>query len=989
MMKNNKSFLIAGLISLILFSILLAPVKAETLCSYEGPDVSEDLLRLTNFSVTGNSLLKEGDSVTVKFSLENFGQSDVNLGAKGIFAAAKDPDDNDVSFGFSYSDTVLECGGIRSIEVSKVMDKTGAWVIWPSYHLSLATGEKLGPNEWHACSLSVSAAIEDSDQDGIADDEDNCPQSYNPDQKDRDEDSIGDVCDNCPYKSNKDQKDSDNDEVGDICERPMLTLTQTPLKPDPDEKVTFIATADDPDVIEEIDLWVNNEMVKECSESPCAYIGGPYPEGVIIFDANGSDDQGYHIPSRNLIIEGVSYDIPHRIPSETCPLCPQIAELGMCVEQTCTGPSMPEPYEQDSVTIGCLYANQGSTTPMIFISEIGGGEGNESRGGFYSDYCDGDDVIEYYCSGGMMRNSSYNCPNGCERGACICNDSDGGKEYYIRGTAGDKTDTCVNLHGDAVSTSSHLKEYFCGSDGIEEEEVRCACQEGACQCIDTDNGINYYDKGRIAFDPLDREDECINPSRIREYYCDGNEVKEHESNCFSCENGECICEDPDGGLNYYVHGCTVGVGIGCDYCKDANHLMEYYTKIEGSNCNSYCVEEVECPDGCDGGACRETCSDGIQNQDEEGIDCGGSCPAQCFDCFHLYCGGVPYECSGQLIPGGGEEAGKFSLDDPIVRERAKDALMEYANCLTNASCREHLPTVNLIADYSEINVTDLELNSDAIMEAVAFYVDKHMHYMYDPDDVVENGCNPDDDLHAQSARYTIEESGLRSGKIRDLYLFNINIRFESTLNNEILSEELMNLFRTNGVNLTEDANVYKEDDARWKISDEEDYEIVKDIPDTGDPRLNVFKVWALECPKDYCGDCEDHAILRAALMRSLGIPWDCVYCADHYDGYWGGGHTFNIVNYRSKWRIMDYGTLGSNFLTKENMHVPHNLWNDEYGVIYCPDWRDNLGDGYLDCGCNKISPKKNYEVGSECPSEEDVRDDVPSGLQTYRTDICP
>ena len=36
----------------------------------------------------------------------------------------------------------------------------------------------------------------DSDNDGIYDDEDNCPNTANADQFDTDEDGIGDVCDN-------------------------------------------------------------------------------------------------------------------------------------------------------------------------------------------------------------------------------------------------------------------------------------------------------------------------------------------------------------------------------------------------------------------------------------------------------------------------------------------------------------------------------------------------------------------------------------------------------------------------------------------------------------------------------------------------------------------------------------------------------------------------------------------------------------------------
>jgi len=44
----------------------------------------------------------------------------------------------------------------------------------------------------------------DRDGDGIPDDEDNCPTVFNPDQADRDDDGIGDACDPCPDDPNPD-----------------------------------------------------------------------------------------------------------------------------------------------------------------------------------------------------------------------------------------------------------------------------------------------------------------------------------------------------------------------------------------------------------------------------------------------------------------------------------------------------------------------------------------------------------------------------------------------------------------------------------------------------------------------------------------------------------------------------------------------------------------------------------------------------------------
>ncbi|MCA9525289.1 MAG: thrombospondin type 3 repeat-containing protein [Myxococcales bacterium] len=82
-------------------------------------------------------------------------------------------------------------------------------------------------------------ADEDTDDDGIPDDEDNCVVTPNPDQADADGDGEGDVCDvcpndagnedadndgicgaddNCPAVSNSNQADADEDGLGDACD---------------------------------------------------------------------------------------------------------------------------------------------------------------------------------------------------------------------------------------------------------------------------------------------------------------------------------------------------------------------------------------------------------------------------------------------------------------------------------------------------------------------------------------------------------------------------------------------------------------------------------------------------------------------------------------------------------------------------------------------------------------------------------------------------
>jgi hypothetical protein len=71
----------------------------------------------------------------------------------------------------------------------------------------------------------------DEDEDGVPDEEDNCPSVTNLDQADTDGDDMGDACDedddnddipddvdNCPIVSNPNQEDIDEDGIGDACD---------------------------------------------------------------------------------------------------------------------------------------------------------------------------------------------------------------------------------------------------------------------------------------------------------------------------------------------------------------------------------------------------------------------------------------------------------------------------------------------------------------------------------------------------------------------------------------------------------------------------------------------------------------------------------------------------------------------------------------------------------------------------------------------------
>ncbi|MEM2924428.1 MAG: thrombospondin type 3 repeat-containing protein [Methanocellales archaeon] len=332
---NNKKVLKIGLVFIALLLFEVSCAAAETICSYNGPDVSPDLIRLTNFSVSGNPILKVGDIITVKFTLQNYDQKDLNLGQKGIFAAARDPDNLDTSFGFTRSYTTLKYGETVLVEVSRVLDKAGTWKIWPSYHLSLKTG----PDNWHACSLQV--IIKDFDNDGISDDKDNCPYVYNPDQKDLDNDRIGDVCDVC------DDRDSDQDGIKNCLDKcpdsaetynqyqdedgcpdevpkkdttpPTITISHRPTIVNIASNVTFTAIAKDNTGVSRIVIYVNRTQVKECTPPDfaqgfwrCVYTSGPYSTGTLTYKAEAFDLEGNNGTSERSLEVYATLEMPLR-----------------------------------------------------------------------------------------------------------------------------------------------------------------------------------------------------------------------------------------------------------------------------------------------------------------------------------------------------------------------------------------------------------------------------------------------------------------------------------------------------------------------------------------------------------------------------------------------------------------------------------------------------------------------------------------------------
>lgn len=90
---------------------------------------------------------------------------------------------------------------------------------WLDYEDVWLTQEGVAQNQDDVVEAALAWIISfDLDQDGIVNEEDNCPEYPNPLQEDFDEDLIGNVCDNCPEVYNPDQTDADGNDIGDACQ---------------------------------------------------------------------------------------------------------------------------------------------------------------------------------------------------------------------------------------------------------------------------------------------------------------------------------------------------------------------------------------------------------------------------------------------------------------------------------------------------------------------------------------------------------------------------------------------------------------------------------------------------------------------------------------------------------------------------------------------------------------------------------------------------
>lgn len=156
--------------------------------------------------------------------------------------------------------------------------------------------------------------------------------------------------------------------------------------------------------------------------------------------------------------------------------CPNGCQDGACLQATTT------------ITCTDSDGGQGVNYQIYTKGIVVRCEGNECVS--FSDFCGKGDVLtEYYCTKSRtVESETFQCPSGyvCRDGAYIqtttptCTDSDGGKDYYVKGTTyGPYVNNIDTCYQDGIG----LQEQYCNSLGTQSAAYyNCpnGCQNGAC-----------------------------------------------------------------------------------------------------------------------------------------------------------------------------------------------------------------------------------------------------------------------------------------------------------------------------------------------------------------------------------------------------------------------------------------------------------------------------------------------------------------------------
>jgi hypothetical protein len=170
-------------------------------------------------------------------------------------------------------------------------------------------------------------------------------------------------------------------------------------------------------------------------------------------------------------------------------------------------------------------------------------------------------LVEAYCENNFQKLETVECKDRCENGKCVsgniasgnCKDSEDGIDIYNKGyvlSSGSKLyDYCDD---------NSIVDYICMGNTPREDRTVCpyGCNDGVCitsknpsqSCSDSDEGQNYFTKGKVIWAGNEIYDYCSTRSgnTVYEQYCYNNELKYERYECPNkCSDGRCIDKTED------------------------------------------------------------------------------------------------------------------------------------------------------------------------------------------------------------------------------------------------------------------------------------------------------------------------------------------------------------------------------------------------------------------------------------------------------------
>ena len=176
-----------------------------------------------------------------------------------------------------------------------------------------------------------------------------------------------------------------------------------------------------------------------------------------------------------------------------------------------------------------------TTPPMLCIDSDGGvnyGLKGATTGinGVKTDSCISyRKLMEWYCRDGKVVLAIAVCPKGCIDGACV-----EGKDWITTTTTATTTSSTTTATASTTTTTLNIPAFL--SDIM----TSLIQPEASGGCTDSDGGINFLLKSVASGANGRTSDRCVDPSRVREAYCDGGLVRTNLHKCYmGCLQGAC------------------------------------------------------------------------------------------------------------------------------------------------------------------------------------------------------------------------------------------------------------------------------------------------------------------------------------------------------------------------------------------------------------------------------------------------------------------